>query len=263
MKTKLAVLGCGNMGSAIVLGLGKESPFACFAYDPDHARAKKLSASVGGQAVQKMGELKECEYFLLAVKPQQFDALAEELKKVVTKESKIISIIAGIASNKIQKGLGIVKLARIMPNTPCLVGAGACALFFSEMNGSEKEIVQSLFSSIAKVYFVDSDDAVDMATATIGSGPAYFFEITRIMAAKMKEWGFDSKTAESIAKQVIHGASALMLKSEETIETLRNNVTSKKGTTEAGLESFKKNNLENTVNEALEKAYKRAKELSG
>lgn len=263
MKTKLAVLGCGNMGSAVALGLAKKSKdFQFFTYTPTHTRAEKLARDIGGQSVQNVLDLKGCEYFLIACKPQQFEDLTKELKEAVNNESRIISVMAGIPSIKIQKNLGCKKIARVMPNTPCLISEGACAIYLVNMNKEEKETVQNIFEAVAEVFFVNSDDEIDMATAVIGSGPSYYFEITRIIAAKLASLGMDPKKAEAMTKQVAKGAALLMSQSKNSPETLRNNVTSKKGTTEAALETFKARNLQEVIEAAIEAAYQRAKELS-
>lgn len=263
MKIKLAILGCGNMGSAIVLGLAKQSKdFEFFCYTPSHVKAKKLAKEVGGKSVQNVSDLKGCEYFLIACKPQQFEDLAKELKETVNNDSRIISVMAGIPSTKIQKSLGCKKIARVMPNTPCLISEGACAIYSVNMNEEEKETVKNIFEAVAEVFFVNSDDEIDMATAVIGSGPAYYFEITRIIAAKLAALGTDPEKAEAITKQVAKGAALLMQQSKDSPETLRNNVTSKKGTTDAALETFKARNLQEVIDAAIDAAYQRAKELS-
>lgn len=263
MKKKLAILGCGNMGSAISLGLAKESKdFEFFYYDPQKEKAAALAKQTKGSAVDSISGVKGCEYFLLACKPQQFEDLASELKGAVNNDSRIISIMAGVPSPKIQKGLGCNKLARVMPNTPCLIGEGACAIYFTNMNAEEQKTVKQIFEAVADVHFVNSDDEIDMATAVIGSGPAYYFEITRIIADKLAALGMEPKKAEAMSKQVAKGAALLMLNSEDSPETLRNKVTSKGGTTHAALESFKEKNLEDTISKGVEAAYRRAKELS-
>lgn len=262
-KTRLAVLGCGNMGSAIVLGLARRSrDFFFHAFDPSRGKAQKLARTAGGKSARTVKNLKDCDYFLLACKPQQFGDLAASLAGVVGRRSKIISVIAGVSSAKLRRDLGAVKIARVMPNTPALIGCGTCAIYFSGMNGREKSVVRRIFEAVAKVHIVSSDDKIDAATAMIGSGPAYVFEIARIFAEKFATMGFPKKEAEAIVKQVIHGSATLMLKSPDSPELLRDKVTSKKGTTWAALKVFKKRRLAQTLAEALQAAYKRAKALS-
>lgn len=262
MKTKLAVLGCGTMGSAIVLGAHqKGAVFEFHLYDPIREKAQNLAKAVGGMAHAGIAELKTCEYFLLAVKPQSFAELAKQLKPHLSAEGKIISIMAGVPSTKIRAALGCEKLARVMPNTPCLIGEGAAAIYFVGMSDAEKKVVQSLFAPIAQVHFVGSDDEVDIVTIGIASGSGYLFEIARILIEKLTAMGLKRETADAMVKQMLKGSAALMQQSSETPEELRNKVTSKGGTTEAALQTLQKKSLQKILEEALEAAYGRAGKL--
>lgn len=269
MKVRLAILGCGNMGSAIVLGLAKKlreqksRKFSFVTYTPTRVRALRLARAVGGRSVRRVAELKNCDWFLIVCKPQQFSDLVAELRNIVGKNSKIISVVAGIPVSKIKKVLSVQKVARVMPNTPCLIGCGTCAVYFSGMTAAEQKIVREIFSAVAAVYAVNSDDKIDAATTMIGSGPAYVFEIARIFSEKFSQMGFAKKTAEQIVKDVIKGSALLMNQSRDSPEILRNKVTSKKGTTAAALNILQKSGLEIILGRALQAAYQRAKTLSG
>lgn len=263
MKTKLAVLGCGNMGSAIVLGVAKKTDtFEFHLYDPLFEKASKLAKESSGKAHEKMAALKTCDYFLLACKPQNFNELARSLKPTLHKDSKIISIIAGVPTSRLKEALGVAKIARVMPNTPCLIGEGAAAIYFVNVSTAEQKIVKEIFSSIAQVHFVASDDAVDIVTIGIASGSGYLFEIARIFIEKLTAMGLNPKTADAMVKQMLKGSAALLQQATDSPEELRNKVTSKGGTTEAALKVFSEKNLKEIFNKALEAAYQRAKELS-
>ncbi|MBI4223466.1 MAG: pyrroline-5-carboxylate reductase [Deltaproteobacteria bacterium] len=262
MRTKIGVLGCGNMGGAIVSGASRKTKdFEFHLYDPLAEKSKKLAKEAKANARVKMAELKICEYFLLAVKPQSFAELAGQLKLYFPADGKIISIMAGIASSKIREGLGCKKLARVMPNTPCLIGEGAAAVYFVGMSDAEQKMVQSLFAPIAQVHFVDSDDAVDIVTIGIASGSGYLFEIARILIKKLTAMGLKRETADAMVKEMLKGSAALMQKSTRSPEALRNQVTSKGGTTEAALKVFQQKGLQKILEEALDAAYQRAKKL--
>lgn len=262
MKTKLGILGCGNMGSAIALGLVKKSKgFEMHLYDPSIEKSRALAKKTKGKAHSKMIVLKSCDYFLLACKPQHFQELAGQLKPILARDSKIISIMAGIPTSKIRRSLGCKKLARVMPNTPCLIGEGAAAIYCVGMNAKEKTIVKNIFTAVAEVHCVNSDDAIDIVTIGIASGSGYLFEIARIMIKKLTALGLDAKIADPMVKQMLKGSSLLMQQSPNSPETLRNQVTSKGGTTEAALKVFSEKKLEEIFGQALKTAYKRAKEL--
>ncbi|MDO8493855.1 MAG: pyrroline-5-carboxylate reductase [Deltaproteobacteria bacterium] len=263
MKTKLAILGCGNMGSAIGIGLCKTTKsFALSLFDPDRKKAAALAQKTKGEAVSIFSDLKSCEYFLIACKPQQFAELAEELKPTLSKNVKIVSIMAGMATPTIQKKLGCKKLARVMPNTPALINEGAIAVRFFNMNAGEKKKVLQILKAVGEVHVVASDREIDLVTAGTGSGPAYIFEIARILIDQLSKMGLKRVVAEPLVKQMIKGSAALMRQSKDSPEALRNKVTSKGGTTEAALKVFKKEKLEKIFQKALTAAFKRGQALS-
>ena len=263
MKIKLAIIGCGNMGSAIAQGVAqKNEQFEFYCFDLNADKRSELATNCKGVAVESLAEFSKCEYFLLAVKPQQFAELAATLKPHLPSGAKIISVLAGTSSATLQDELGIKQLVRVMPNTPCLIGEGISGLYFVGMNENDKTTVKSIFSAVGTVIEVDSDDMIDKITALSGSGPAYIFEITRIIAAKAQAFGFAEKTAQQIAVQLVKGAGSLMAGQDITPEELRIQVTSEKGTTEAALNILNELKLESVFCEAIQAAYERAKVLS-
>ena len=150
-----------------------------------------------------------------------------------------------------------------MPNTPCLIREGVASIYFTEaLTTTEKKIVENFFKPIAKIFICASDMEIDIVTALTGSGPAYIFEIARIFADKAAKLGLNSDDSQSMTKQLIHGAAQLMLQSKDSLKTLRDNVTSKGGTTQAALETFQKRGLEKVLQEGIEAAFRRAQELS-
>ena len=221
MKKKLAVLGCGNMGSAIALGLNHspEKPELCF-YDPTAEKSEALAEQTGGKSVPTVANLKDCDIFLIACKPQQFPDLSKELKTIVTTDSVVVSVMAGISTQTITAALGSRKISRVMPNTPCLIREGVAAIYFTEaLTATEKKIVENFFKPIAKIFICASDKEIDIVTALTGSGPAYIFEIARIFADKAAQLGLNSDDSQSMTKQLIHGAAQLMLQSKDSLKS--------------------------------------------
>ncbi|PIR24625.1 MAG: pyrroline-5-carboxylate reductase [Deltaproteobacteria bacterium CG_4_10_14_0_2_um_filter_43_8] len=260
---KLALLGCGNMGTAIALGVSKhQHGIHVFTYDPDHKKSLELADRISGTAVKSYEELKECDAFLLACKPQQFKELATQLKKHLSSESLVLSIMAGVSTKTLSAALPAKKLVRVMPNTPCLIGKGVCGIYALGLSESEEKEVHALFSPISKTYAFSSDDEIDKVTAITGSGPAYVFEFARVLSKAFSQMGIAAEKAEDMVKQLFVGSSALMQEAEESIETLRNQVTSKGGTTEAALNTLHETQFEDMLTAATQSAYKRAKELS-
>lgn len=259
---KLALLGCGNMGSAIALGLARQSRrFQFYYFDPQLKKSSALAKQTKGKTCRRLAETKMCDYFLIACKPRQFAELACELEPLLPAGAKIISIMAGISTKTIAKKLGVKKIARVMPNTPALVNEGAIGIYFSNMTVGEKKIVQKIFAAVGEVQIVRSDKEIDLITIGTGSGPAYIFEIARILINQLVRMGLSRTTAEPMVQQMIKGSAFLMQKSSNSPEELRNQVTSKGGTTEAALKTLKKNHLEKILQKALNSAYQRAKIL--
>lgn len=149
-----------------------------------------------------------------------------------------------------------------MPNTPCLIGEGAVAIYSVGMNTKEKKVINNIFASVAEVHLVESDNAIDIVTIGIASGSGHIFEIARILIEKLTAMGLNAKIADPIVKQMLKGSAMLMQQSPDSPEILRNKVTSKGGTTEAALKVFAEKKLEAIFSQALEEAYKRAKALN-
>lgn len=259
----IAILGCGNMGAALVCGYAAKYHDVHFhLYDPDISKAEQLEKKCRGIVYGSIADLPACEFYLLACKPQSFAELAKELQPVLPANAVTISILAGISSKRIQEALHVQKIVRVMPNTPALINEGVSAILPQQLSLEESTWVQNFFASVGKTLQVKSDEEVDQMTALTGSGPAYVFELARILTAKMQVFGFEQKSSQELIKQLIKGSALLLAHSEDSAEQLREKVTSKKGTTEAALNVLSARSLEKIFSEALDAAFKRAQELS-
>lgn len=266
---KLAVLGCGKMAQAIVLGnkdsfLNKDLEF--HGYTPSKTKARELALAVQGSWYSELADLAQCDYYLLGCKPQNFDQLAGQLAPIIKNikgHVTIISILAGIKTETIFNKLGVQNIVRVMPNTPCMIGMGMTALYFSKgLENNQKNFIESFFSKVSKVRTFEEENWIDQITPFSGSGPAYVFELVRILSEKLSSAGLPYKEAQDIIAQTFLGSIELLNASDETAEELRDNVTSKKGITFEALEVLKSKKLEDTFGQALDKAYKRALEIS-
>ncbi len=257
-----AVLGCGNMSISICTAIaGANTNLKIVTYDPIVKKAFSLAGKISGVSVDTISALKGNSYYLICCKPHQFADLASELAPNLNSNSVIISIMAGVSTKKIQGLLGVNKIVRTMPNTPAQVGEGVVLIYFSkEINEYERVAVSRIFGGV-NLFHMDSEDLVDKVTGVSGSGPAYIFEIARILEKKLKEFGISSEDAIQISKQTIFGSSKLLLQSDQSAETLRNNVTSKGGVTETALAVLRYYKLEEAFSVALDKAYEKSKRL--
>ena len=150
-----------------------------------------------------------------------------------------------------------------MPNRPALVGAGVTGLFAPAGTGAAaREAAASLFAAVGEVVWVDNEDALDVVTALSGSGPAYFFLLAQEMMQAAVGLGLEPGAARKLAVGTLYGAGLLAQASDGDLQRLREEVTSRGGTTEAALQAFAAADLSATVIAALEAATRRGRELA-
>jgi pyrroline-5-carboxylate reductase len=200
------------------------------------------------------------DIIVFAVKPQNLAEILPEYKNRFGVSPLYISIAAGKPISFFAEHLGEgAKIIRTMPNTPALVGKAITAICASaNVSDAEKQTAQKLMEAIGSAVFVDEKD-MDAVTAVSGSGPAYVFLFLEALATAGERAGLSGEVAKKLALASFHGSIHLAEKSGESFEKLRENVTSKGGTTEAALnvlmqENGLKNLLENAVSEAVKKA---------
>lgn len=265
-KFELGIIGIGNMGKAILSGIAHSEIIASDKIaicDINEEKAIYASNEFKVAHLQLPGLVEKSKYILIAVKPQNIDGVLEDIRSSLS-DSKplIISIAAGVKIKTIQKTLGNLSVIRCMPNISALVLKGITAISFSE-NCRNEEIgfTKNLFSSIGTIILVNETD-IDAVTAISGSGPAYFFEFVRLLAKSGENIGLDSDTAKLLAEKTFTGSAMLFDRFDKSLAELIGMVTSKGGTTEAALTSFKENKLDEIIRKAVESAYKGASELS-
>lgn len=202
------------------------------------------------------------DLIILAVKPQEFLEVAEEIKESLNQDVLIMSVMAGVKVEKIQNELRVKKVIRIMPNLCAKVGKSMTAWVSSgEVGEKNKEVVKKILSSIGKEIEVENDEKIDRATAVAGSGPGFFFAVVEEWLKAVEGFGFSSEEAKGLLLQTIDGSNDLLQK-EKKVTQLREQVTSKGGVTEAGLEVLQNAELEGLWKEVLDKAFERVIELS-
>lgn len=262
-EQSLVVVGCGNMARAVVTPLS-QAPYAprIFTYTPSFTSAAALALKVGGVAYREITEIPEGDVYLLGMKPQQLAGAGEALRGILPKHALVISMLAGTSLFALKKHLGVSKIIRTMPNTPCLLGEGVVGLFAAaEVSESERALADSLFSSVALSVWFEEEEKIDQITNVTASGPAYFFELARTLVHGLEKNGIEAGLAQKLVGQTMLGAGKMLLESVESAETLREQVTSKKGVTFEALEVFKRHGLERIVDEALRESYRRVLEL--
>ncbi len=259
---KLMTLGAGNMASALLFPM-RNSLEGFYAFTPSVTKAAELAKTMGGKCIETFDRYpKDVDFLFLAFKPQQFDQASNELlEKAKIKESTVIvSMLAGTPLEVLKEKFNSDRVVRIMPNTPCTTGKGVIlTLFGAGVNDEEKKELLFLLNTAGMTHDCESEDQFDAITAVTGSGPAYIFEYARQMASYLESIGV--KETKDLVAQLFLGTSKLMTDSPLDFETLRNNVTSKKGVTYEALESFKADKWEELTHRGLQKNLMRSLEL--
>ncbi len=234
--------------------------------DIDQEKCQALYATMGVNPASCNRSLVESsDVVVLAVKPQQVQAVATEIAETVQRTHPlIVSIAAGIREHNLEKWMGgDVAIVRCMPNTPALVQAGATGLHAnSHVNARQKDMAESLLRAVGVAVWVESENLLDAVTAVSGSGPAYFFLLMEAMEAAGVALGLSADTARLLVEQTAFGAAKLALEADVGPGELRRRVTSPGGTTERAVEVFSQGGFEQLVLQALRAAYERSIELS-
>jgi pyrroline-5-carboxylate reductase len=265
----IGFVGAGNMAEALVKGIIAANIYArhqVFVSDIRPERVIFVANKYGLVVARTNAEIAErAETIVLSVKPQNMDEALQSIKDAVKKENLVISIAAGIRTARISAVLGDIPIVRAMPNTPALIGQGACALFANDKAKPMLQRAKSIFSAVGKTVVVDDEDLIDAVTAVSGSGPAYYFLLMEEMIRAGIELGLSSDIAKDLVLQTAKGAALLAVESDKQGETpavLRQKVTSPGGTTEAALKVFAEGQLGPLVEAALKRACQRSRELS-
>ena len=260
---KLGILGCGKMATALIGGIleaGVCRADELFLNDCHPAAVEALVARTGATGVADKSELAaQSAALLLCVKPA--DAL-EALGGMPLEGKLVISIVAGLSICQLEAAAGPgVRIVRVMPNTPALIGKGAAAYARgSSATDSDAELVQSIFAAVGKALEV-KESLLDAVTGLSGSGPAYVYLMIEALADGGVKAGLTRETAQLLAAQTVSGAARMVLESREHPGVLKDRVASPGGTTMSGLHELERGGLRATLISAVEAATRRSQEL--
>ena len=269
---KLLILGLGKMGGSLLKGLisNNELNFDISVVEPNLTKDNNdLILENKIDYFQSIEDIKEPDFdlILFAVKPQVINEVCSGVIENLNQEKtfSIISILAGTTVKTFEGYFSSSPIIRAMPNLAVSEGSGVTALY-GNINVEKvfKDTSDKIFSGVGEVIWVDSEDMMDVITATSGSGPAYYFFLTECLSLIAEEMGLSKENADKLSRQVAIGSSDVMKSSTESLANLREKVTSKGGTTEAALEVLMSPDREfyNIFKQALKKAYKKSKDLS-
>jgi pyrroline-5-carboxylate reductase len=221
---------------------------------PDNVDLVKSRQAVGSRRF---------DVIVAAVKPQQIDAILPDYADAFTEEGYLLSIAAGCPIERLKHASGGRAVVRVMPNLPTAIGAGVSGMCASEdVSADQWRHAQDLMARTGATILVDSEDKLDRVTAVAGSGPGYVFEFARAYVEAAMALGFSADDAREIVLGTIEGSIGMARKTGQPLEELRNAVTSKNGTTEAGLNALNAGGaLSSLLDGTLQSAYQRAVEL--
>ncbi len=263
---KLAIIGGGNMGEALVAGLladGVATPPGLWVTDIAADRLAALRQRYAVRTGSDNGEAASwADVVVLAVKPQMMDQILDELKDRIAEHALIISIAAGIPLARIAARLGGTrKLLRVMPNQPCLIRAGASAVAAApSVSPEERAQAVRLFEAVGTVVVVE-ERLMDAVTGLSGSGPAYVFQVIDALADGGVKMGLPRDTALTLAAQTVFGAAKHVIETGAHPAQLTDKVASPGGTTIAGLHALEAGGLRSALIAAVEAATTRSEEL--
>lgn len=264
---KIAIIGAGNMGLTYAQGFIHTSivkPAQLFFIDRSQRRMEEIS-KLTSNPVRNTAErsLVDMDLIILAVKPQDFDNLAIDLRDYTHPGQLILSIMAGKSIETIRNLLGTPKVIRAMPNLPSQVGQGM-TVFTTTPDVSRAELltVHNLLNTTGKTLYVDNEGMVDAATAISGSGPGYVFYLMSSMMEVARQMGFSDAEAQLLVTQTFQGSVDLLNQEDISCDDWVKRVASKGGTTEAALRTFERRGLIPTLELGLTAAFERAIELS-
>jgi pyrroline-5-carboxylate reductase len=267
----VGIIGFGNMGAAIALRL--KAAFKVFVYEKDTEKLKNAAGITALGSIEDM--IDAADTLIIAVKPQDFDAVLEELRGK-TAHKCVVSIAAGITTSYIEEAVGDVPVIRVMPNLPAKIGMGMICLCKGRFAlETDLSFAQKLFDFVGKTMLVD-ETMMNAVTAVSGSGPGFFFGLveakpesewavygtnifTPLLIEAAREIGFNQQQAQTLAVATTEGSLALLRQTQLPPQMLRAQVTSKGGTTEAGLEVLARTQ---SLVQAVKAATRRAEELS-
>jgi pyrroline-5-carboxylate reductase len=253
----ILLIGCGKMGGALLRQWQKNPQNQFTVSNP---MAADLGANVTLISGAEQLGAAVFDVIVIAVKPQMIAAIVPQYSGALRPGGCFVSIAAGCSMATLEGLLGQVALVRVMPNLPAMVGRGVSGLYANaKCSPDQRRAIEAFVAETGQCIALASEDEIDRLTAISGSGPGYVFEIIRSFIDAAEGLGFSPQTARALVLGTISGAVEMAIQSDETPEDLRNSVTSKAGTTEAGLAALRRDGLlDELLRKTVQAAYDRA-----
>lgn len=262
----VGVIGCGNMGGAIIKGLANTNEYTVLGYDRNGDKIQKFKDELGLTICDTVESLvAQSDIIMLAVKPYGIEDMTKSIAPYLTSQKVLISIAAGVSLASIKKNShNICPLVLVMPNTPSMVGEGCCALCFddAQLTEDQKDIIQTMFSHFSFCVLLPESKFPEFS-ALIGSGPAFVFYMLESMMESAIRLGFSSTDSRKLLEKLFAGSMKLAELSPETpYAKLRLDVCSPNGSTIVGMNTLDKNGVRGAIIDAVLATHRRAVEMS-
>ncbi len=261
---KLGLIGVGHMGGALLNGAincGVLTKKDIIVFDVSKEKLALLEKD-GYNVATSLAEVRRCEFLLLAVAPQVFKGLLNDLKAIEIKHRQvIISVAAGITAELIKQHLAEVGVVCVMPNAPALIGMGASALAKTpDVTQREFEIVREIFEGVGMVAELSLDQLFSVVPAN-GSAPAYVYYLIDCVAKAVAARGIDYDTALKLTAQTFKGSAELLMQSDKSPTELVAGVCTPGGLTEQSILSFERDDLATVIKRGCDACIDRGLEI--
>lgn len=262
--TKIGFIGAGQMARALASGFvaaGRVSSDDVYFCDPSKLAVQAFQSDM--QTAHHCGTpgalVQASDVVFIAVKPQHVDLVFAEIGD--SPDALFVSIAAGVPLERLRAGLRSKRVVRVMPNTPCLVGAGAAGYCRSSgVSESDAQCVGELLNSVGLAFELP-EKLLDAVTGLSGSGPAFVYQVIEALSDGGVRVGLPRDVATQLAAQTVLGAARMVLETGEHPGVLKDRVTSPGGTTIAGIHALESGGLRGTLIDAVKAATERSQEL--
>lgn len=266
MEQRIGLIGAGQMATALACGFIKTGLTAAeriLAADVDPVACQRFTERSGAPTTSdNAAVVGQSDLIILAVKPQQVESVAAGLRGKLGAKQLLVSIAAGVRLATLAKWYGQeLRIVRVMPNTPCLIGEGACAYSLGEhATADDGALVHKLLASLGTAWQVE-EKLLDAVTGLAGSGPAFVYLMIETLGDAGVRMGLPRGIAAAMAAQTVRGAAGMVLTTGEHPAVLKDRVASPAGTTIAGLQVLEAAGIRGTLMAAVEAATRRSEEL--
>ncbi|MCY3540333.1 MAG: pyrroline-5-carboxylate reductase [Gammaproteobacteria bacterium] len=265
MTSRVAILGCGHMGSAIAHGIMKTDALdvSLIVADPNLNKLEQFSKTTTIATNDNTVAVRNADTVFLVVKPHDVQTALKECAEHLD-DKLIISVAAGVPFDRLSDWLPTnTPIVRCMPNTPSLIGAGVAGVFANAyVTSHQREFVDTLLQSMGQVVWLSTEDQLHVVTAISGSGPAYFFYIMEAMIQAGCKLELDRTTAEQLVVETAYGAANMVRTTRQAPQTLKEQAETPGGTTIAAMASLDNENVQASIATAIEEACARSVKIT-